>query len=214
MNEENKEEPVKTEAKKKRKLSEKAKQTFAEFKKFIAKGNVLDMAVGVIVGGAFSAVVTAVTNILMSLCTWGVPGGISGLVTVLPAVSASQLGYQSIDIGGEALKASYTAAEWVDLSQMDGFTSTIAGMYTLHGSTYYYNGLAIIDWGALINAVISFIIIALTLFIIVKVYTSVKSYRMKLANEFKAGIEKAKADLDAKNKEEVKSEEEKQEEKK
>ena len=35
---------------------------FAEFKAFITRGNVLDMAVGVIIGGAFSAIVTALTN--------------------------------------------------------------------------------------------------------------------------------------------------------
>ena len=37
-----------------------------EFKKFIARGNVMDLAVGVIVGAAFSAIVTSlVDNILM-----------------------------------------------------------------------------------------------------------------------------------------------------
>ena len=37
-----------------------------EFKKFIARGNVMDLAVGVIVGSAFSAIVTSlVDNILM-----------------------------------------------------------------------------------------------------------------------------------------------------
>ncbi len=35
---------------------------FGEFKKFITRGNVLDMAVGVIVGGAFTAIVTALSN--------------------------------------------------------------------------------------------------------------------------------------------------------
>ncbi len=41
---------------------------FSEFKKFITRGNVIDMAVGVIIGGAFSAIVTALTNnILMPL---------------------------------------------------------------------------------------------------------------------------------------------------
>ncbi|MBO5362981.1 MAG: MscL family protein, partial [Clostridia bacterium] len=30
---------------------------FAEFKKFITRGNVLDMSVGVIVGGAFTGIV-------------------------------------------------------------------------------------------------------------------------------------------------------------
>ncbi len=39
-----------------------------EFKKFIARGNVMDLAVGVIVGGAFSSIVTSlVENILMPI---------------------------------------------------------------------------------------------------------------------------------------------------
>ncbi len=39
-----------------------------EFKKFIARGNVIDLAVGVIVGGAFSKIVSSlVDNILMPL---------------------------------------------------------------------------------------------------------------------------------------------------
>ena len=47
------------------------KKFFAEFKKFISRGNVVDMAVGVIIGGAFSAIVTALTNqILMPLINW------------------------------------------------------------------------------------------------------------------------------------------------
>ena len=41
---------------------------FAEFKEFISRGNVLDMAVGIIIGGAFTAIVTAlVDNIIMPL---------------------------------------------------------------------------------------------------------------------------------------------------
>lgn len=44
------------------------KQTLNEFKDFIAKGNVMDMAVGVIVGGAFGKIVTSLVNdILMPL---------------------------------------------------------------------------------------------------------------------------------------------------
>lgn len=35
---------------------------FAEFKKFITKGNILDMAVGVIMGGAFGKIVTSLVN--------------------------------------------------------------------------------------------------------------------------------------------------------
>jgi len=34
----------------------------AEFKEFIARGNVMDMAVGVIIGGAFSAITTSLIN--------------------------------------------------------------------------------------------------------------------------------------------------------
>lgn len=44
------------------------KKFFAEFKAFAVKGNMIDMAVGIIVGGAFTAVITAiVTNIVTPL---------------------------------------------------------------------------------------------------------------------------------------------------
>ena len=38
------------------------KKFFGEFKEFISKGNVMDMAVGIIVGGAFTAIVSALTD--------------------------------------------------------------------------------------------------------------------------------------------------------
>ena len=41
------------------------KKFFGEFKKFITRGNVLDMAVGVIVGGAFTAIVNGVSNFVL-----------------------------------------------------------------------------------------------------------------------------------------------------
>lgn len=44
------------------------KKFFQDFKKFISRGNVIDMAVGVIIGSAFSAIITSLTNkILMPL---------------------------------------------------------------------------------------------------------------------------------------------------
>ena len=47
------------------------KKFFAEFKKFITRGNVVDLAVGVIIGGAFTAIVTALTtHILTPLINW------------------------------------------------------------------------------------------------------------------------------------------------
>ncbi len=55
---------------------EKTKGFFAEFKKFIMRGNVIDLAVGVIVGGAFQKIVTSlVDDIVMpaiSLLTGGI----------------------------------------------------------------------------------------------------------------------------------------------
>lgn len=35
---------------------------FEEFKKFISKGNVMDMAVGIIIGGAFTSIVSSLVN--------------------------------------------------------------------------------------------------------------------------------------------------------
>ncbi len=47
------------------------KNFLKEFKKFITRGNVIDMAVGVIVGGAFTAIVTSMSNnILKPLINW------------------------------------------------------------------------------------------------------------------------------------------------
>ena len=46
----------------------KPNKTISEFKEFIAKGNVMDMAVGVIIGGAFGKIVTSwVNDILMPI---------------------------------------------------------------------------------------------------------------------------------------------------
>lgn len=46
----------------------KTNKTISEFKEFIAKGNVMDIAVGVIIGGAFGKIVTSlVNNILMPI---------------------------------------------------------------------------------------------------------------------------------------------------
>ena len=42
--------------------NEKALKEVSEFKKFIMRGNIVDMAVGVIVGSAFSSIVTSLVN--------------------------------------------------------------------------------------------------------------------------------------------------------
>ena len=49
-------------------ILKKGNETLKEFKTFISKGNIIDMAVGVIIGSAFSKIVTSVVNdILMPL---------------------------------------------------------------------------------------------------------------------------------------------------
>ena len=42
------------------------KKLFGEFKEFIMRGNVMDLAVGVIIGGAFGAIVTSLTEDIIS----------------------------------------------------------------------------------------------------------------------------------------------------
>ena len=53
----------------------------AEFKAFIARGNVLDMAVGIIIGSAFTAIVTSLVNNIIMPIVGVIIGGIdfSGL---------------------------------------------------------------------------------------------------------------------------------------
>ena len=52
------------------------KKFFNDFKEFISKGNIVDMAVGVIIGGAFGKIVTSLVNDiimpLISLATGGI----------------------------------------------------------------------------------------------------------------------------------------------
>ncbi len=56
------------------------KKFFKEFKAFISRGNVLDLAIGVIIGAAFSAIITALTNgILMPLINALLAKGGNGL---------------------------------------------------------------------------------------------------------------------------------------
>ncbi|MDE7454302.1 MAG: large conductance mechanosensitive channel protein MscL [Clostridia bacterium] len=105
---------------------------FNEFKKFITRGNVLDMAVGVIVGGAFTAIVNALSNnILKPIIDW---------------ILALIIGANSLDSVYTFLKKAY----------VDG-----TAVIDLEKSIY-------IDWGAFINAIINFLLIALVLFCIVK----------------------------------------------
>ena len=166
---------------------------FQEFKEFINRGNAFMLAVGVVIGGAFSAIVNAFVNMLLNVATWPVPGGLKGLVTVLPALSAAQEGLPDVgqyfakgDYDAVALKVGQAAGITDDGQALLYGTGKLSANYTAHGGKFIFNGAAIIDWGTLITAVISFIIIAIVLFIIVKVVST---------------AQKKKAELEAKQKE-------------
>lgn len=53
------------------------KKFFKEFKDFISKGDVMSMAVGIIIGGAFTAIVTAMTTNILTPILNTIIGGIS-----------------------------------------------------------------------------------------------------------------------------------------
>lgn len=137
---------------------------FKEFKEFITRGNIVDMAVGVIIGGAFSAIVTALTNkIIKPFIDWIVmlaTGGKElGLYTFLKKVMTS---VPEINDAGEATG---------NLIQAVDFTNSIY-----------------IDWGAFIMAIIDFLLIALVLFIIVKVMMNVQKMRTEFHDADKKEI--------------------------
>ena len=100
-----------------------------EFKEFISKGNVMDMAVGIIIGGAFTAIVTAlVESILMPII-----GTISG-------------------------------------------GKSVADMSVMVGN-------AAIGYGAFIQAIIDFLLIAWVLFMIIKAINKAKAAAVKEVEE-------------------------------
>ena len=113
------------------------KKFFADFKKFISRGNILDMAVGVIVGGAFSAIVTALTNSI-----------IRPLINYLLAAIT----------GGDGLSAVYTFLKTAYTTD----ATTGERVIDLTNSIY-------IDWGNFITKIIDFLIIAFTIFVILKI---------------------------------------------
>ena len=73
------------------------KKFIKEFGDFIKRGNVLDMAVGVIVGGAFTAIVTALSNGILKpfinwiiwLCNGKNEGSLESIYTVLHGVTGA-----------------------------------------------------------------------------------------------------------------------------
>ena len=130
-----------------------------EFKKFINRGNVVDMAVGIIVGSSFTAVVNALSNnVLKPIVNYL-------LALVLNADSAHEL---------------YTFLKVVHADVLNEAGEVIGQKIDLTKSIY-------IDWGALINAIVSFFLIACVLFTIVKIINRIreehKDFTEKLAKQ-------------------------------
>ncbi len=136
------------------------KKFFGEFKKFITRGNVLDMSVGVIVGGAFTGIVNGLSNyILKPLVNWLIAlcigkNGLSGAITMLSPT------YKDV---------------------LDELGNVIGKELVLSSSIY-------IDWGAFISAIINFLIIAIVLFTIVKIINSFRDSQKKLSERVLEGI--------------------------
>ncbi|MBQ8426401.1 MAG: large conductance mechanosensitive channel protein MscL [Clostridia bacterium] len=129
------------------------KKFFGEFKKFITRGNVLDMAVGVIVGGAFTGIVNGLSNyILKPIINW---------------LLALVLGSNGLEGAITMLSAGYTTDVTTGLPVVD-----------LAKSIY-------IDWGAFISAIINFLLIAFTLFTIVRIMNNLKENNGKLTEVIK-----------------------------
>ena len=162
-----KEEKKKKKSELKKELKKKKDGFFADFKKFITRGNVLDMAVGVIVGGAFTAIVNALSNnILKPIINW--------ILTLI-------LGKDSLSEVFTFLTKSYVVDE----------TGAATTEIDLANSIY-------IDWGSFINAIINFLLIAFTLFVIVRIINSV---RKKFdAKEIAEAAAKKKAEEEAQKK--------------
>ena len=126
------------------------KKFFGEFKKFITRGNVLDMAVGVIVGGAFTAIVNGLSNFVLK-----------------PLINY----FLFLLLGKDSLSSIYTfLGDIVYTLDADGnYVLDELGNKIPDLKNCFY-----IDWGSLISAIINFVITAFVLFLIVKTMNNFK----------------------------------------
>jgi large conductance mechanosensitive channel len=122
------------------------KSMFNEFKAFIARGNVIDLAVGIIMGAAFTAIVTSlVSDVIMPPIGWAMGGLDFSNYFFNPADPLNQTAYASLE---EARKA----------------------------------GAPVVAYGAFINAIIKFMIVAAAVFILVKNVTKLQK-KMNLVKD-------------------------------
>lgn len=140
------------------------KKFFEEFKKFVTRGNVVDMAVGVIVGSSFTAIVNGLSNFIFKpIINW--------LLALI--------------FGKNSLSEIYTFLTKVettaDILDADGNVIGTEIVPDLTQSIY-------IDWGSFINAVINFFLIAFVLFTLVKIINAVRESSAALENKIADGI--------------------------
>ena len=140
------------------------KKFFAEFKKFITRGNVVDMAVGVIVGSSFTAIVNGLSNfVLKPIINW-----------ILALI-----------LGKDSLSNVHTFLIRVDKSQdvLDSAGNVIGTELVPDLTQSIY-----IDWGSFINAIINFFLVALVLFSIVKLINNFRENSKKMQKQALDGI--------------------------
>ncbi len=134
------------------------KNFFLEFKKFVTRGNIVDMAVGVIVGSSFTAIVNGLSNFILK-----------------PLIN--MILYYIMGEGG--LENVYTLL-------VKHYMVNDAGEYILNEAGERILDLAnsiYIDWGAFISAVINFFIVAFVLFCIVRTINKIREGSKKLEDE-------------------------------
>jgi large conductance mechanosensitive channel len=133
------------------------KKIVAEFKKFIMRGNIVDMAVGVIVGSSFTAIVNALSNNILK-----------PMINYLLALI----------FGANSLSEVYTflgKPAYVPILDGEGEIVGYTKEIDLANSIY-------IDWGAFINSIINFLLIAFVLFALVKIVNTVREGKKKLVD--------------------------------
>lgn len=84
----------------------KKKSIFTEFKEFISKGNVIDMAVGVIIGGAFTKIVNSVVSDLI-MPALGVLTGEIDFADLKIVLAPAELAADGVTVAKEELAIRY-----------------------------------------------------------------------------------------------------------
>ena len=146
------------------------KKLLAEFKTFITRGNVIDLAIGMIIGSAFTAIVNALSKqIIQPVINW-----IIYLAT-----------------GGESLEQTYTmlVTNYKTETVVENGVESSVQVIDYASSIY-------IDWGALITAIINFILIAIVLFTIIKMFNNYKKAVTQTRESFKKNLDKITLDKD------------------